>query len=413
MLIAFLAMVAVTAILIVTDLDHFRIPNRILYPGTAICFVLLAAGDVFDPGAGSLVRAIAGAAIYFGLLLLVFVAARGEGFGFGDVKLAALLGMFSAFQAYRVLAWSLIITAVLGAIPAVVLLLMGKGQEGVDPLWSAPDSGRLVGDHLLHEPAVPEPTRSRRYHRSLMLRFLTAGESHGPGLVATVEGLPAGLPVSGEGLAAELARRRLGFGRGARMRVEEDQLEILAGVRHGQTLGSPVAVVVRNSEWPRWQEAMSAEPVEDSQEGRKLTAPRPGHADLAGMLKYNTRDARDILERASARETAARTVVGYLGKATAGRDRRQGAVARRRDREDRGPRGTPPSIRGPRFHRRFPGPLLLPGGGRRDDRRDRVGQSRPRHPGGGGRSSRLRPSGRHRQSCPLGPSPRCPDRACA
>ena len=147
-----------------------------------------------------------------------------------------------------------------------------------------------------------------------MLRFLTAGESHGPGLVATVEGLPAGLPVSGEGLAAELARRRLGFGRGARMRVEEDQLEILAGVRHGRTLGSPVAVVVRNSEWPRWQEAMSAEPVEDSQEGRKLTAPRPGHADLAGMLKYDTRDARDILERASARETAARTVVGYLAK---------------------------------------------------------------------------------------------------
>lgn len=147
-----------------------------------------------------------------------------------------------------------------------------------------------------------------------MIRFLTAGESHGPGLVATVEGLPAGVPVSGEGMAAELARRRLGFGRGARMRVEEDQLEILAGVRHGQTLGSPVAVVVRNSEWPRWQEAMSAEPVEDSQEGRKLTAPRPGHADLAGMLKYDTRDARDILERASARETAARTVVGYLGK---------------------------------------------------------------------------------------------------
>jgi leader peptidase (prepilin peptidase) / N-methyltransferase len=132
-LIAFLAMVAVTAILIVTDLDHFRIPNRILYPGTAICFVLLAGGAMFDPGAGSLVRAVAGAAIYFGLLLLVFIAARGEGFGFGDVKLAALLGMFSAFQAYRVLAWSLIITAVLGAIPAVVLLLMGKGKKASIP----------------------------------------------------------------------------------------------------------------------------------------------------------------------------------------------------------------------------------------------------------------------------------------
>ena len=147
-----------------------------------------------------------------------------------------------------------------------------------------------------------------------MLRFLTAGESHGPGLVATVEGLPAGLAVSSEGIAAELARRRLGFGRGARMRVEQDELEILAGVRHGKTLGSPVAIIVRNSEWPRFQETMSADPVEDSQEGKKLTAPRPGHADLAGMMKYDTRDARDILERASARETAARTVVGYLAK---------------------------------------------------------------------------------------------------
>lgn len=147
-----------------------------------------------------------------------------------------------------------------------------------------------------------------------MFRFLTAGESHGSGLVATVEGLPAGLIVSSEGIAAELARRRLGFGRGARMRVEQDELEILAGVRHGKTLGSPVAVIVRNSEWPRFQETMSAEPVEDSQEGKKLTAPRPGHADLAGMMKYDTRDARDILERASARETAARTVVGYLAK---------------------------------------------------------------------------------------------------
>ena len=132
-LVAHLAMVAVTAILIVTDLDHFRIPNRILYPGTALCFVLLAAGFAMDPSQGSLVRAIAGAGIYFGLLLLVFVAARGEGFGFGDVKLAALLGLFASFQAYRVLAWALIITAFLGAIPAVVMLLMGKGRKAALP----------------------------------------------------------------------------------------------------------------------------------------------------------------------------------------------------------------------------------------------------------------------------------------
>lgn len=151
-----------------------------------------------------------------------------------------------------------------------------------------------------------------------MLRFLTAGESHGRGLVATIEGLPAGLEVEEEGLQRELARRRLGFGRGPRMRIEKDELEILAGVRHGETLGSPVAVIIRNTEWPRWQQAMSpdpqVEPEEDTQTGRKLTAPRPGHADLAGMMKYDRRDARDILERASARETAARTVVGYLAK---------------------------------------------------------------------------------------------------
>lgn len=144
-----------------------------------------------------------------------------------------------------------------------------------------------------------------------MLRFLTAGESHGPGLVAVVEGLPAGVEVSPEGLAAELARRRMGYGRSRRMQIERDELEILGGVRFGRTLGGPVAVVIRNTEWPRWQEEMN--PVE-GQAARRLTAPRPGHADLAGMLKYGTHDARDILERSSARETAARTVVGHLAK---------------------------------------------------------------------------------------------------
>jgi len=145
-----------------------------------------------------------------------------------------------------------------------------------------------------------------------MLRFLTAGESHGPALVTIVEGLPAGLTVTRAGLAAELARRRSGFGRGRRMGLEQDEIEMLGGVRFGKTLGSPVAIVVRNTEWPKWQEQMSPEPGDGA--GRKLTAPRPGHADLAGMLKYDTHDARDILERASARETAARTVAGYLAK---------------------------------------------------------------------------------------------------
>lgn len=145
-----------------------------------------------------------------------------------------------------------------------------------------------------------------------MFRYLTAGESHGPGLVAVVEGLPAGLPVLAEEIQAELARRRLGFGRGARMKIEQDELEIMAGVRHGRTLGSPVAVVIRNTEHAtKWAEEMSPAPGEPK---KRMTAPRPGHADLSGMVKYDTHDARDILERASARETAARTVVGYLAK---------------------------------------------------------------------------------------------------
>ncbi len=144
-----------------------------------------------------------------------------------------------------------------------------------------------------------------------MLRFITSGESHGPGLVATVEGLPAGLDVTVEGISKELARRRLGFGRGPRMRIERDEVEILGGVRFGRTIGGPVTVLIRNTEWPRWSEEMSPAPGKAK---KPETTPRPGHADLVGMMKYDTHDARDILERASARETAARTVVGHIAK---------------------------------------------------------------------------------------------------
>ena len=144
-----------------------------------------------------------------------------------------------------------------------------------------------------------------------MLRFLTAGESHGPGLTTIVEGLPAGVPVDLDVIAAELARRRLGFGRGPRMKLEQDELEILGGVRFARTLGGPVSVVICNTEWDRWKDEMSPSAGEAE---RPATAPRPGHADLAGMQKYDTHDARDILERASARETAARTVAGVLAK---------------------------------------------------------------------------------------------------
>ncbi|MHB1503957.1 MAG: chorismate synthase [Acidimicrobiales bacterium] len=144
-----------------------------------------------------------------------------------------------------------------------------------------------------------------------MLRYLTAGESHGRALVVVVEGLPAGLTVRSEGLAEELARRRLGYGRGPRMRFEADEVSILSGVRHGRTIGSPVAIEIGNTEWPKWEEEMSPSP---GQPKRRLTAPRPGHADLAGMQKYGFDDARDVLERASARETAARVAAGYLAK---------------------------------------------------------------------------------------------------
>ena len=144
-----------------------------------------------------------------------------------------------------------------------------------------------------------------------MLRFLTAGESHGPGLVATIEGVPSGLSFLRDELSDELGRRRLGYGRGNRMKLEKDVIEIMGGVRHGFTLGSPIAVIIRNTEWPRWESEMSPDP---GQAERPLTTPRPGHADLVGMQKYDTHDARNILERASARETAARTVVGYVAK---------------------------------------------------------------------------------------------------
>ncbi len=145
-----------------------------------------------------------------------------------------------------------------------------------------------------------------------MLRYLTAGESHGPALVVIVEGLPAGLPITIDAIGDELARRRLGFGRGPRMRFERDDVELLGGVRHGATLGSPVSLVIHNTEWPKWQEEMSPGPGVTE---KPLTQPRPGHADLVGMQKYGFDDARNVLERASARETAARVAAGALAKA--------------------------------------------------------------------------------------------------
>ena len=153
-----------------------------------------------------------------------------------------------------------------------------------------------------------------------MLRWITAGESHGPALVAVLEGMVAGVGVSTKDLQAELARRRLGYGRGARMKFEADEVDVLGGVRHGVTLGGPIAVRIGNSEWPKWETVMAPDPVDPAvlaaqARNAPLTRPRPGHADLAGMTKYGFDDARPVLERASARETASRVALGTVAKA--------------------------------------------------------------------------------------------------
>ncbi|GGF23495.1 chorismate synthase [Subtercola lobariae] len=151
-----------------------------------------------------------------------------------------------------------------------------------------------------------------------MLRWLTAGESHGPELIAIIEGLPSGIPVTLHDIRTDLARRKLGYGRGARMKFEEDEVTVSGGVVHGFTLGSPVAIRVGNTEWPKWTEVMNSEPIENyvpsAGRGAALTRPRPGHADLVGMQKYAFDEARPILERASARETAARVALGAVAR---------------------------------------------------------------------------------------------------
>ncbi|HET6825570.1 MAG TPA: chorismate synthase, partial [Amnibacterium sp.] len=152
-----------------------------------------------------------------------------------------------------------------------------------------------------------------------MLRWLTAGESHGPSLTAILEGLPAGVPVVLDTIRTDLARRRLGVGRGSRQKFEQDELAVTGGVVHGRSIGGPIAVIIGNTEWPKWQEVMAVEdvPLTDASRGRgaPLTRPRPGHADLTGMQKYGFDEARPVLERASARETAARVALGALARA--------------------------------------------------------------------------------------------------
>lgn len=155
-----------------------------------------------------------------------------------------------------------------------------------------------------------------------MLRWLTAGESHGPELIAVLEGMPAGVPVLRESIQADMQRRKLGYGRGARMKFEQDELTISGGVRHGLSMGSPIALRIGNTEWPKWTTIMSADPVDPAEltgaRGAPLTRPRPGHADLVGMQKYGFDESRPVLERASARETAARVALGAVARSFLG-----------------------------------------------------------------------------------------------
>ena len=149
------------------------------------------------------------------------------------------------------------------------------------------------------------------------MRYLTAGESHGPQLTAILEGIPAGLPLVAEDINEDLARRQKGHGRGRRMQIEKDTVEILSGVRHGYTLGSPITLVVENNDWKHWTKIMGIEPISDDEMDevkRKISRPRPGHADLNGAIKYGHRDMRNVLERSSARETTVRVAAGAVAK---------------------------------------------------------------------------------------------------
>ena len=228
-----------------------------------------------------------------------------------------------------------------------------------------------------------------------MLRWLTAGESHGPELVAILEGLPAGIPVSLDSIRADLARRKLGYGRGARMKFEQDELAISGGVRHGVSLGSPIALRIGNTEWPKWQEVMSPEPVDPAALGRgrgaPLTRPRPGHADLVGMQKYDFDEARPVLERASARETAARVALGAVARAflaelgirLVAHTLSIGPVARARGQAAADARRRRPA-------RRRPAALLRPRDIRRHGRRGRPRPQRRRHARRRRRGARVR-----------------------
>ena len=197
--------------------------------------------------------------------------------------------------------------------PSMCLATAGRGRPGVCAAIAASESRPTRSDFESSSPRGPT------WEDGQVLRWITAGESHGRALVAMVEGMVAGVEVTSTEIADQLARRRLGYGRGARMKFERDAVTVLSGMRHGVTLGGPIAIEIGNTEWPKWETVMAADPVdpaelEDSARNAPLTRPRPGHADYAGMLKYGFDDARPVLERASARETAARVAAGTVAR---------------------------------------------------------------------------------------------------
>ena len=240
-------------------------------------------------------------------------------------------------------------------------------------------------------------------------RFTTAGESHGPGLVAIVEGMPAGLELDREALDRDMARRQLGHGRGGRMRIETDTVEIRSGVRHGRTLGSPIAVLVANRDYANWEERMNPWPVEGF-EPDEVHLPRPGHADLVGAQKYGHTDIRNVLERASARETAARVAAGSIARGfltalgvEVHSHVTQIASVRAAERDDLAPGRL-------RRRRRRPGALPRPRGEQGDGRGDQPPAQGQREPRRQLRGARLRPRPRARLPRLLGRPPRRPPR---
>ena len=232
----------------------------------------------------------------------------------------------------------------------------------------------------------------------MALTYRTAGESHGPALFAVVEGLPAGLPLAPDDIDADLARRQLGYGRGGRMKIERDRVQVMSGLRHGRTLGSPLMLEIPNLDWPNWERDRMAIWAPPEEAVAPITLPRPGHADLAGMLKFGSDDLRPILERASARETAARVAAGGVAKTLL---RRVGTEIRShvvRIGPESVPAARRPRAGGLRGRRREPGPVPRPRGLRADEGGDQGRRPGPRHAGrrlrGVGLRPRCRASGR-------------------